>query len=140
MLVFTAYILMLKRYVLSFQYISSYSKLTNLIFLVEKNSKKYCRILSCFKLNAFEYLNLPFDSTVEEVKKQYRKVSLLQMGLGQPFFEHYLLNLWAIHSHVLYWIICSYHYWFTLTNASTHKQRRHLEVSRFIFKFFASNE
>ncbi|KAL5709077.1 hypothetical protein ACHQM5_019803 [Ranunculus cassubicifolius] len=35
------------------------------------------RILSCFKLNAFEYLNLPFDSTPEEVKKQYRKLSLL---------------------------------------------------------------
>jgi DnaJ family protein C protein 8 len=35
------------------------------------------RILSCFKLNAFEYLNLPFDSSLEEVKKQYRKLSLL---------------------------------------------------------------
>nr|GEV75432.1 hypothetical protein [Tanacetum cinerariifolium] len=35
------------------------------------------RILSCFKLNAFEYLNLPFDSTPEEVKRQYRKLSLL---------------------------------------------------------------
>ncbi|CAK9184668.1 unnamed protein product [Ilex paraguariensis] len=34
-------------------------------------------ILSCFKLNAFEYLNLPFDSSPEEVKKQYRKLSLL---------------------------------------------------------------
>ncbi|KAK6138173.1 hypothetical protein DH2020_028109 [Rehmannia glutinosa] len=37
----------------------------------------YCRILSCFKLNAFEYLNLPFDSSVDEVKRQYRKLSLL---------------------------------------------------------------
>ncbi|KAK9068113.1 hypothetical protein SSX86_012224 [Deinandra increscens subsp. villosa] len=35
------------------------------------------RILSCFKLNAFEYLNLPFDSSAEDVKKQYRKLSLL---------------------------------------------------------------
>ncbi|KAI7741900.1 hypothetical protein M8C21_008882, partial [Ambrosia artemisiifolia] len=35
------------------------------------------RILSCFKLNAFEYLNLPFDSAPEDVKKQYRKLSLL---------------------------------------------------------------
>ncbi|CAA0824340.1 Chaperone DnaJ-domain superfamily protein [Striga hermonthica] len=31
------------------------------------------RILSCFKLNAFEYLNLPFDSSVDDVKRQYRK-------------------------------------------------------------------
>ncbi|KAL3850249.1 hypothetical protein ACJIZ3_012131 [Penstemon smallii] len=35
------------------------------------------RILSCFKLNAFEYLNLPFGSSIDEVKKQYRKLSLL---------------------------------------------------------------
>ncbi|XP_043719819.1 J domain-containing protein spf31 [Telopea speciosissima] len=35
------------------------------------------RILSCFKLNAFEFLNLPFDSSLEDVKKQYRKLSLL---------------------------------------------------------------
>ncbi|KAG9153542.1 hypothetical protein Leryth_008496 [Lithospermum erythrorhizon] len=35
------------------------------------------RILSCFKLNPFEYLNLPFHSSPEEVKKQYRKLSLL---------------------------------------------------------------
>ncbi|KAM7528224.1 hypothetical protein LguiB_031634 [Lonicera macranthoides] len=35
------------------------------------------RILSCFKLNAFEYLKLPFDSSPEDVKKQYRKLSLL---------------------------------------------------------------
>ncbi|KAJ8439339.1 hypothetical protein Cgig2_022476 [Carnegiea gigantea] len=31
------------------------------------------RILSCFKLNPFEHLNLPFDSSVEDVKRQYRK-------------------------------------------------------------------
>ncbi|RVW37748.1 hypothetical protein CK203_039134 [Vitis vinifera] len=35
------------------------------------------RILACFKLNAFEYLNLPFDSSPDDVKKQYRKLSLL---------------------------------------------------------------
>ncbi|GAB4859866.1 hypothetical protein Ancab_011347 [Ancistrocladus abbreviatus] len=34
-------------------------------------------MLSCFKLNPFEYLNLPFDSSPEDVKKQYRKFSLL---------------------------------------------------------------
>lgn len=32
------------------------------------------RILSCFKLNPFEYLNLSFDSSIDDVKKQYRKV------------------------------------------------------------------
>ncbi|XP_027342208.1 dnaJ homolog subfamily C member 8-like isoform X2 [Abrus precatorius] len=35
------------------------------------------RILSCFKLNPFEYLNLSFDSSIDEVKKQYRKLSLM---------------------------------------------------------------
>ncbi|KAK8930709.1 hypothetical protein KSP39_PZI016955 [Platanthera zijinensis] len=35
------------------------------------------RILSCFKLNPFEHLNLPFDSSLDDVKKQYRKLSLL---------------------------------------------------------------
>ncbi|KAJ8768125.1 hypothetical protein K2173_021065 [Erythroxylum novogranatense] len=35
------------------------------------------RILACFKLNPFEYLNLPFEATPEDVKKQYRKLSLL---------------------------------------------------------------
>ncbi|XP_052190518.1 J domain-containing protein spf31 [Diospyros lotus] len=35
------------------------------------------RILSCFKLNPFEYLNLSFDSSLEDVKRQYRKLSLL---------------------------------------------------------------
>ncbi|KAF7823176.1 J domain-containing protein spf31 [Senna tora] len=35
------------------------------------------RILSCFKLNPFEHLNLPFDSSPDEVKKQYRKLSLM---------------------------------------------------------------
>ncbi|KAM0950943.1 putative DnaJ domain, Chaperone J-domain superfamily [Dioscorea sansibarensis] len=35
------------------------------------------RILACFKLNPFEHLNLSFDSSPEEVKKQYRKLSLL---------------------------------------------------------------
>ncbi|XP_010916532.1 J domain-containing protein spf31 [Elaeis guineensis] len=35
------------------------------------------RILSCFKLNPFEHLKLPFDSSMDDVKKQYRKLSLL---------------------------------------------------------------
>ncbi|KAI3974562.1 hypothetical protein MKX01_020334 [Papaver californicum] len=35
------------------------------------------RILGCFKLNAFEFLNLSFDSSPDEVKRQYRKLSLL---------------------------------------------------------------
>ncbi|KAF5744924.1 dnaJ subfamily C member 8-like [Tripterygium wilfordii] len=35
------------------------------------------RILSCFKLNPFEHLNLAFDSSIDDVKKQYRKLSLL---------------------------------------------------------------
>lgn len=35
------------------------------------------RVLTCFKLNPFEHLNLPFDSQVEDVKKQYRKISLM---------------------------------------------------------------
>lgn len=35
------------------------------------------RILSCFKLNPFEHLNLPFDSSPDDVKKQYRKISLM---------------------------------------------------------------
>ncbi|KAE9463322.1 hypothetical protein C3L33_04754, partial [Rhododendron williamsianum] len=43
---------------------------------VERENEVH-RILSCFKLNAFEYLNLPFDSSLEDVKKQYRKLSLL---------------------------------------------------------------
>ncbi|CAN1251826.1 DnaJ homolog subfamily C member 8, partial [Linum perenne] len=36
-----------------------------------------CRILSCFKLNPFEHLKLSFDSSPDDVKKQYRKLSLL---------------------------------------------------------------
>jgi DnaJ family protein C protein 8 len=35
------------------------------------------RILWAFKLNPYEKLNLRFDATLEEVKKQYRKLSLL---------------------------------------------------------------
>lgn len=35
------------------------------------------RILSCFKLNPFEHLNLSFDSSPDDVKKQYRKISLM---------------------------------------------------------------
>jgi DnaJ family protein C protein 8 len=36
-----------------------------------------CRILWAFKLNPFEKLNLRFDATPEEVRKQYRKLSLM---------------------------------------------------------------
>ncbi|KAF3788130.1 J domain-containing protein [Nymphaea thermarum] len=43
---------------------------------VERDNE-VARILSCFKLNAFEHLNLPFDSSIDDVKKQYRKLSLL---------------------------------------------------------------
>ncbi|KAG2333563.1 hypothetical protein Bca52824_004743 [Brassica carinata] len=32
------------------------------------------RILSCFRLNPFEHLNLSFDSSTDDVKRQYRKV------------------------------------------------------------------
>ncbi|KAF6156022.1 hypothetical protein GIB67_035379 [Kingdonia uniflora] len=61
------------------------------------------RILSCFKLNAFEYLNLPFHSSPDDVKKQYRKLSLMvhpdkckhpqakeafgDLGLIRPYYE-----------------------------------------------------
>jgi hypothetical protein len=30
-------------------------------------------VLSCFKLNPYEHLNLRFDSSVDDVKRQYRK-------------------------------------------------------------------
>lgn len=35
------------------------------------------RILGAFKLNPFEQLHLKFDATVDDVKKAYRKASLL---------------------------------------------------------------
>ncbi|KAF3965871.1 hypothetical protein CMV_009978 [Castanea mollissima] len=35
------------------------------------------RILTCFKLNPFEHLNLPFGASPEDIKRQYRKLSLL---------------------------------------------------------------
>ncbi|GBG84677.1 hypothetical protein CBR_g39052 [Chara braunii] len=35
------------------------------------------RVLSSFKLNPFEHLNLPFESGPEDVKRQYRRVSLM---------------------------------------------------------------
>lgn len=35
------------------------------------------RVLACFKLNPYEHLNLAFDSGEDEVKRQYRKISLL---------------------------------------------------------------
>ncbi|XP_011008647.1 PREDICTED: dnaJ homolog subfamily C member 8-like isoform X2 [Populus euphratica] len=43
---------------------------------VERDNE-VARILSCFKLNPFEYLNLPFEASPEDLKKQYRKLSLL---------------------------------------------------------------
>ncbi|GMH11141.1 hypothetical protein Nepgr_012982 [Nepenthes gracilis] len=42
-----------------------------------ERENEVARILSCFKLNPFEFLNLPFDSSPEDAKKQYRKLSLL---------------------------------------------------------------
>ncbi|GER31676.1 DnaJ domain containing protein [Striga asiatica] len=56
------------------------------------------RILSRFKLNAFEYLNLPFDSSVDVVKRQYRKFCLwtalakAQQLLLDPQERDYILN------------------------------------------------
>ncbi|KAG5566468.1 hypothetical protein RHGRI_002138 [Rhododendron griersonianum] len=63
---------------------------------VERENEVH-RILSCFKLNAFEYLNLPFDSSLEDVKKQYRKVIIsppleLIEGFSQQF-ESLLVGL-----------------------------------------------
>ncbi|CAH9115496.1 unnamed protein product [Cuscuta epithymum] len=43
---------------------------------VERENEVH-RILSCFKLNPFEYLNLSFDSSLDDIKRQYRKLSLL---------------------------------------------------------------
>jgi preprotein translocase subunit Sec63 len=36
-----------------------------------------CRILYAFKLNPYEQLNLRFTATPEEIRKQYRKISLM---------------------------------------------------------------
>jgi len=35
------------------------------------------RILWAFKLNPYERLNLPFDASLEDVRRQYRKISLM---------------------------------------------------------------
>lgn len=35
------------------------------------------RILSCFKLNPYEHLNLRFDATEDQIKRAFRKVSLM---------------------------------------------------------------
>ncbi|KAK1282998.1 hypothetical protein QJS10_CPB22g01308 [Acorus calamus] len=35
------------------------------------------RIMSCFKLNPFEHLNLPLNSAIDDVRKQYKKLSLM---------------------------------------------------------------
>ncbi|KAL2932763.1 J domain-containing protein spf31 [Bienertia sinuspersici] len=47
------------------------------VLKVVGEQRQKVRILSCFKLNPFEHLNLPFGSSVEDVKKQYRKLSLM---------------------------------------------------------------
>ncbi len=36
-----------------------------------------CRILWAFKLNPYEKLNLRFDAPFEDVRKQFRKLSLM---------------------------------------------------------------
>jgi hypothetical protein len=46
-----------------------------IIILLFLDTIKFLRILGCFKLNPFEHLKLSFDSSPDEVKKQYRKVS-----------------------------------------------------------------
>jgi len=35
------------------------------------------RILSCFKLNPYEHLNLPLDATADDARRAYRKISLM---------------------------------------------------------------
>ncbi|KAF3332474.1 J domain-containing protein spf31 [Carex littledalei] len=35
------------------------------------------RILGCFKLNPFDHLKLPFNASTDDMKRQYRKLSLL---------------------------------------------------------------
>ncbi|XP_052113859.1 uncharacterized protein LOC127744978 [Arachis duranensis] len=42
-----------------------------------ERDNEVARILSCFKLNPFEYLKLPFESSPDDVKKQYRKLPLM---------------------------------------------------------------
>mmetsp|Transcript_20865 Transcript_20865/g.34912 ORF Transcript_20865/g.34912 Transcript_20865/m.34912 type:complete len:310 (-) Transcript_20865:103-1032(-) len=42
-----------------------------------KRDGEVMRIVSCFKLNPYEHLNLKFDATVEDVKRSYRQVSLM---------------------------------------------------------------
>lgn len=91
------------------------------------------RILSCFKLNPFEYLNLPFDAPPEDVKKQYRKVILSYVW--DILLNNYYCNL--IWRPIINWhwilLMLSYPCWFILTNANIHKQRRLLEVHMFMF-------
>ena len=42
------------------------------------------RVLSCFKLNPFEFLNLRFDASPEDVRRQYRKARGLLTFLPLP--------------------------------------------------------
>jgi hypothetical protein len=44
------------------------------------------RVLACFKLNPFEHLNLSFDSSPEDVKRQYRKVFHFRLKVLDLFF------------------------------------------------------
>lgn len=39
------------------------------------------RILTAFKLNPYEQLNLRFTATLEDVKKQFRKVRFLNLNI-----------------------------------------------------------
>lgn len=95
------------------------------------SGKKFCRILSCFKLNAFEYLKLPFDSSPEDVKKQYRKVTPSFSSSGLNMLQRVWYNMiWSCIDMLFYSFPCSYLCWFTLTSANIRKRRRHLVVSR----------
>ena len=55
------------------------------------------RVVSCFKLNPYEHLNLRFDSTIDEVKRQYRKARtprparLVRSSHGHPCAQISLL-------------------------------------------------
>jgi preprotein translocase subunit Sec63 len=43
---------------------------------VDRNNE-VLRIIGAFRLNGFEQLGLPFDATPEDIRKAYRKLSLL---------------------------------------------------------------
>lgn len=89
-----------------------------------------CRILSCFKLNPFEYLNISFDASPEDVKKQYRKVfTSSSWNYNCPYVDDFWFIIYSFVDNLMEtFMFCSYHCWFTLTNASIHRLRRHLQV------------